>query len=444
MAGGCWVNLASLLQQSSDVPTRQDSPPDPGTDACAASRRVRRPGVRLAERYPVPNPLRIVHLGKYYPPSPGGIEGHTQSLARTQAELGAEVCVLVVNHATTTGRDATFERFTHTPATEDRDGPVRVIRVGRWANVAKLDVAPGLPNAIRSLRAWKPDIWHLHTPNITMMLAVLSCHGARPLVVTHHSDIIRQRFLKHLVRPLEAAVYRRAARILPTSSVYVEGSDLLRRFVDRVVALPLGIELEPFRTPSAAARAAGEELRAEHGSPLWLCVGRLIYYKGLAVALAALRSVPGRLVIIGTGPLENELRAKAVELGVSDRVVFYGHAMIDELVGAYRAATALWFPSTARSEAFGLVQVEAMASGCPVINTAIPGSGVPWVCRHECEGLTVPVNDPAALAAAANRLLSEPGLRHRLTVAGQARAVAEFDRRVMAQRSLTIYRDVLA
>ena len=85
----------------------------------------------------------------------------------------------------------------------------------------------------------------------------------------------------------------------------------------------------------------------------------------------------------------------------------------------YLAADAFWFPSNARSEAFGLVQVEAMASGCPVINTAIPHSGVPWVSPHEETGLTVPVDDPAALAAAANRLLTEPGLRDRLGAAGR-------------------------
>ncbi len=137
----------------------------------------RRPGARLAERYPLSNPLRVVHLGKYYPPAPGGIEGHTQTLARGQAALGAEVRVLVVNHATADGRDATFDRFAATPDTEDADGAVRVTRVGRWASVAKLDVTPGLFRAVRRLAHVKPDIWHLHAPNVTMMLAVLCIPG---------------------------------------------------------------------------------------------------------------------------------------------------------------------------------------------------------------------------------------------------------------------------
>jgi len=219
---------------------------------------------------------------------------------------------------------------------------------------------------------------------------------------------------------------------------------LLDRHRAKVAVLPLGIELEPFRNPSPAALAYARKLQTRYGSPLWLCVGRLIYYKGLHVALEALRWVSGTLLVIGTGPLEADLRAKAAELGVADRVVFHGHATSEQLVGAYYAATALWFPSIARSEGFGLVQVEAMASGCPVINTAIPGSGVPWVCRHEQEGLTVPVNDPSALAAAAHRILTEAGLRDRLTAAGRIRAATEFDHRVMAERSLAIYRDVLS
>jgi rhamnosyl/mannosyltransferase len=275
------------------------------------------------------------------------------------------------------------------------------------------------------------------------MLAALATPAIRPLIVTHHSDIVRQRALKYVVRPIESAVYRRAARVLSDSAGYIDGSPLLQKHLAKVDVLPLGIDAEPFRNPSPAAREYEGELRARFGSPLWLCVGRLIYYKGIPVALAALRETPGKLLIIGTGPMEAELKGRAVELGVADRVVFYGRATTDQLVGAYHAATAFWFPSTARSEGFGLVQVEAMASGCPVINTAIAGSGVPWVCRNEQEGSTVPINDPSALSASAKRLLSEPGLRERLAAAGRRRAAEEFDHRVMAERSLDIYRTAI-
>jgi glycosyltransferase involved in cell wall biosynthesis len=150
------------------------------------------------------------------------------------------------------------------------------------------------------------------------------------------------------------------------------------------------------------------------------------------------------LLLIGNGPDLPILQAEADRLGVKDRVVFLGnlpHYL--DLVPYYLAAHALWFPSNARSEAFGLVQVEAMASGCPVINARIPHSGVPWVSPHEETGLTVAVDHPVALADAANRLINEPGLRDRLAAAARIRATREFDHRVMAERSLSIYRRVL-
>jgi rhamnosyl/mannosyltransferase len=206
----------------------------------------------------------------------------------------------------------------------------------------------------------------------------------------------------------------------------------------------MGLDLAPFLSPSPAARAHAAALRARHGPALWLSVGRCVYYKGYVTALRALRGVPGTLIVVGQGPYRASLMASAVALGVADRVVWRAYVPQDELVGAYHAAAALWFPSNARSEAFGLVQVEAMASGCPVINTAIPHSGVPWVSRHEQTGLTTAVDDAPALAAAANRLLADPALRARLADAGRRRAVDRFADGTMAARSLDLYRRAVA
>jgi len=136
-------------------------------------------------------PLRVVHLGKYYPPASGGIETHTQTLVRGLAARGHDVTVVVVNHADRDGRDVTFERLTRTPNTRDCDGSVKIVRAGRWANLAKLDIAPGLAGVLRGLLRNPPDVWHLHAPNVTMMLAILASPRVRPLVVTHHSDIVR-------------------------------------------------------------------------------------------------------------------------------------------------------------------------------------------------------------------------------------------------------------
>jgi glycosyltransferase involved in cell wall biosynthesis len=373
-------------------------------------------------------PSSVLHLSKYYPPAPGGIETHVRTLAQAQAALGLDVRVFCVHHQTGAA------------GTTEADGPVSVTRFARKASGAKLDYCPGLVAALRGVDA---DIMHLQVPNPTMILALLKSGVKRPLVITYQSDVVKQKLRALAFRPLERLLYRNAAAILPTSPTYAAGSRFLQRYGDRIQVVPMGIDLAPYLDPSEADRSAAEEIRRQHGGPIWLGCGRLIYYKGFPNAVRALTRVAGTLLLVGDGPDRPDLEAEARSLGVSDRVKFLGAMPYQQIVPYYLAADAFWFPSIARSEAFGIVQVEAMAAGCPVINTAIPHSGVPWVSRHDREGLTVPVDDPLALAEAANRIATEPGLRDRLVVASRQRAREEFDHRVMAQRSVDIYRHVL-
>jgi rhamnosyl/mannosyltransferase len=372
------------------------------------------------------------------------MESHVRTLALAQARLGAEVRVLCVNHRDAGGRDVTWETFAATGTVEEWDGPVRVTRCGRHATLARLELCPRLPEQICRLRREGVDVVHLHAPNPTMLLALAAVGASLPLVVTYHSDVVKQRRLARLLRPFEHLVYRRAAAILTTSPLYAAGSAFLQGYRDKVTELPFGIDLEAYVNPSAKAKAHAASLRAAFGVPLWLAVGRLVYYKGLHNAVRALAGVPGKLLMVGDGPLKAELGELAVQVGAADRVLWRSALSEEELTGAYHAATALWFPSNARSEAFGIVQIEAMASGCPVINTALPGSGVSWVSRHEESGLTIPVDDAAALAGAARRLLEQTGLRERLSEGARRRATTEFDQERMARRSLELYTRVLA
>jgi rhamnosyl/mannosyltransferase len=390
-------------------------------------------------------PIRVCHLGKYYPPYLGGIELHTQTLARTQVEMGLDVRVIVVNTSDAAGRPARG-RLSATPTVEEHDEGVALTRIGRRAGAPGFDLCPGLVRLLRREQDQGADIVHLHTPNPTMMLALARRWPRRArVIITHHSDIVRQKVAGAVLRPLERAVYGRADRVIATSPRYAEGSALLRRNADRVVVVPLGHDLRAFAEPSAEALALAATFRERYGSegPIWLGVGRLVYYKGHHVAIRALTKVPGRLILVGEGPLEGQLRRQAEELGVAGRVTFQGRATLDELVGLYHASTAFWFPSCGRGEGFGLVQTEAMACGKPVLNTDLPGSGVSWVSQHEETGLTVPVEDADALADAANRLLNEPGLLDRLGAQGRERAFREFDHRVMARRVVELYEAVL-
>lgn len=376
--------------------------------------------------------MHVCHLTKYFAPAAGGIETHVQVLARAQAAAGHRVTVVCVEH----------RPYSQTQKTADmpEDG-ITVIRVPRRFTLAKWDYCPGLGRLIGKMESQAPavDLFHLHTPNPTMTLALSLQNLSKPLVITHHSDVVKQRVLGRALSVLDSRLLRRAKCILTTSPGYAQGSRQLASFLNKVEPVPLGIDLDQFLRPTTATLASEAHIRSNFPGPIWLSVGRLVYYKGLETAIQALTKLPGRLLIVGEGPLQERWAALARRCGVADRVVWLGKVNADYLAGLYRAATALLFPSNARSEAFGLVQVEAMASACPVINTAIPNSGVSWVSLHGETGLTVGVGDADGIVAAATRLIDEPELRERLAANARKRAIELFDYRETTRRNLEIY-----
>jgi rhamnosyl/mannosyltransferase len=237
-----------------------------------------------------------------------------------------------------------------------------------------------------------------------------------------------------------SAVMDRAQCIISTSARYAESSPELAPYHGRVRIVPYGIEAEPYEAESGAATANG--LRKRFGSRVVLAAGRLIYYKGFDVLLEAMTRVDAHLVLVGEGPLRDALERKTRALGLEPRVTFAGEVHQREIAAWYRAADVFAFPSVARSEAFGIVQLEAMASGIPVVNTHLD-SGVPFVSLDKETGFTVPPQDPAALAAALNSLLGNAKLREEMGRKARQRVRELFTKDRMVGQLRSIYRQVL-
>jgi rhamnosyl/mannosyltransferase len=367
--------------------------------------------------------VRVLELGKYYYPYMGGIEHHLYVLSN---ELKARAAVEVVV--------ANTERRTIHEVVEG----VPVTRCGALAKVASTSLAAGMPFEL-SRRSY--DVLHLHLPNPLGAASYLAARKPRNhrLIVTYHSDVVRQRLLAKAYEPLVDRVLERADVIVATSPNYVDSSEVLQRFRAKCVVVPYGVDLELYR-PTPERMEAARELRARlGGGPLLLGVGRLIYYKGFEFAIRALPRLPGaRLVLVGEGPLRGELEGLARSLGVADRVSFEGDVHNNRIAPYYLASDVYVLPSTARSEAFGIVQIEALAAGIPVINTSLP-SGVPFVSRHGETGFTVPPSDAEALRDAASKLLADDALRARFGEAGRARAKADFSKEILVERLMRLY-----
>ncbi len=202
--------------------------------------------------------LRVCHLGKFYPPASGGIESHLQTLVQAQAQRGMAVDVLCVNHRQRNGANVTWRTFAATPTVVERDGPVRLTRLGQRASLARLDCCLGLPRRLWQLRLEQYDLLHVHAPNPTMVLGLFLCRPRVPWVISYHSDVIRQKALLLLQRPFENWVFRRARAIFAASPPYLAGSSYLQRYADKVSINPYGIDLTSFLHPSAAAWQAAE------------------------------------------------------------------------------------------------------------------------------------------------------------------------------------------
>ena len=316
---------------------------------------------------------------------------------------------------------------------ETVDG-VDVVRLGSVAHVRGAALTPGLRAVLRESTA---DILHIHVPHPVAILGYLASGFRGRLVVTYHSDILRQRVLGALLLPSLHAALSRASAIIATSPNYIDASPVLRRHRDRCHVLPFSIPLRSFENPDPLRVA---EIRQAHGPRIVLAVGRLVGYKGFEFLVEAMRQVNGRLVLIGSGPLREKLTTLATTHGVSDRIAFLDE--VDDVASYFHAADVFVLPSVARTEAFGLVQLEAMACGKPIVNTAID-SGVPFVSPHGMTGLTVPPRDPAALAAAITKLLDDEPLRRRLGAAGRSRVHDHFHVDSMVSATLRLYDAVM-
>lgn len=365
--------------------------------------------------------LRVLHVGKFYPPYMGGMETHLQALCGELQKVAA-VKVIVANRA----RQSVEEIIDGVPVT----------RVGTLFNFASAPVCPTLARRIRQSPA---DIIHLHLPNPTAILAYLASGHRGRLVFTYHSDTVRQKVLGKAFAPIQQRAFDRCVAIISTSPNYVDSSAVLSAYRDRCHVIPYGIPLGQFVDRDGDAV---EQIRRQYGTRLVISVGRLIYYKGFEYLIRAMQWVDGRLLLVGDGPLRDDLEREARALGLQDRVIFLGEMQNRETVPYYHAAEVFALASIARSEAFGIVQLEAMACGKPVVNTQL-ASGVPFVSVDGETGITVPPKDPPALARAINRLLERADLRAQYGAAARRRVQQEFSLETMVRRTLQLYASVM-
>lgn len=371
--------------------------------------------------------IQVLTFGRYADENFGGLERYVFELARA---LRGE---------------ATFVNIV-----ASRGGPPDLEVAGKTVyarpafEIGGTPVCPSMLLHARRLHARSPfDIVHLQFPADPMAhLAAASLPRTVRRVITWHSDIVRQKNLLRLYRPFLDRLVRTADAIILPTPAHRSASEQLGAVLDpsKFNIVPYGFDFSRL-----AERPAGAEaIRARHGGKLLVfALGRHVYYKGFEYLIRALQQAPdARVVLGGRGPLTAELVALARSLGVDKRIDLVGRIPEERLTDYYHACDVFCMPSVEKAEAFGIVQLEAMAAGKPVVCCEL-GNGVTYVNRHGETGLVVPPKDPAALAAALQSLYADPALRARLGEQARRRALGEFSLQNMRDGTLAVYRKVL-
>jgi glycosyltransferase involved in cell wall biosynthesis len=271
----------------------------------------------------------------------------------------------------------------------------------------------------------------LHHPFPLGFLVYLLYGHRVKAAIWYHSDIVRQKFFGWLIRPLLRATLRRVDKVIVSDLSIAKNSSVLRPFLHKVVVIPFALDLAPY---TEEARLAGQRLRHEAGKPLVLTVGRLVYYKGHEYLLRAMVGLEAQLIIIGTGALKEKLEILIQDLKLNNVSILES---MEDLLPYYYAADVFTLPSVAISEAFGVVQLEAMAAGKPVINTDIP-TGARTVSLHGQTGLTVAPANVSALHGAIATLLSNPELKEQYGRAARLRVEEHYSFEQFRQRLLNV------
>lgn len=279
------------------------------------------------------------------------------------------------------------------------------------------------------------DLIHYHFPWPFADIVHFASRMNKPSVVTYHSDIVRQKTLLQFYKPLRNRFLANVSTIVATSPNYLETSDVLQRFRNKVEVIPIGLDETTYAAPTQEKLKYWSE---RIGPKFFLFVGNLRYYKGLHILLDAMQGTNFQAVIVGAGPVERDLKAQAERLQLSN-VHFVGAAADDDKVALLTLCRALTFPSHLRSEAFGISLLEGAMFGKPMISTEI-GTGTSYVNVHGETGLIVRHSDAAALREAMQTLWTDDALTARLGVNARKRFETLFTARRMVDSYVDLYK----
>ena len=368
--------------------------------------------------------MKVLHIGKYYPPFFGGIEKVNFDLVETLNQKGVDTDVFCFNHEA--GSKLTTDRY-------------KIHRTGVWITKFSTPISLSIFKDLREI--YKDyDIIHIHMPNPTAALAFQFLPFKGKIVLHWHLDIVKQKLVKIGYNVFQTHILKKADAIIATSPDYLESSKDLKPYRHKCHVIPLGIDAS-YLTENLEFR---EKLALEYkNKKMVFSLGRLIYYKGFEYLIDAAKRLDSDTIILigGIGALKEKLQKKIEDNNLQEKVKLIGKIPSNQLAEYYNRADVFCLPSIERSEAFGIVLLEAMACGCPLISTSM-GSGTSWVNTHQKTGLVVPAKNSEELAKAIKLINENKELKEKFSKNAYERFQQNFKLEQMAQKTLDLYHNL--
>lgn len=359
--------------------------------------------------------MKVLQVFKdYFPPTYGGIEQHINEVVHSST--GIQFSVL------TSSRSRKF-------VVDDDDG-VRIIRTPEYFRPVSTPITPKWSSLLRRSGA---DLLHFHMPNPFGELMYLTSRTPTPMIVSYQGDIVGRRALVPLFKPFQRK-FLEHARLVVVSNPGMIDSPILSDFEEKCRIVPFGVDPNRWK----ARPIQSDEIRDRFDPPITLFVGRLAHYKGLDFLVEAMKSIEGSCLIVGDGPRRQEVETRIANAGLTNRVHLVGHLAESDKTSYYHAADLFVLPSTSRAESFGIVMLEAMACGVPVVSTEL-GTGTSWVNKHRSTGLVVQPGDAVVLAGAITTLLRDEDKRRQMGVAAAQRVREHFTKKNMLEGLRSVY-----
>jgi rhamnosyl/mannosyltransferase len=370
--------------------------------------------------------MKILHIGKFYPIQ-GGVEKVMFDICEGISSIGIDCDMLC---ASMNSKSQIIEINEH-------------FHVITTKTIKKAFSTMLSPNMIFRLRQIKNgyDIIHIHHPDPMACLA-LFFSGYKGIVILHwHSDILKQKTLLKFYAPLQKWLVNRANKIITTTPIYGSFSNAISNYSNKIVSIPIGID-EFVNIPQKTLTNIKENYKTKK---IIFSLGRLIEYKGFQYLVDAMKYLSENYICLigGDGPLKEDLQNQIRTNNLESKVKLLGRISDDDLPAYYQACDLYCLSSIYKTEAFAIVQIEAMSCGKPIVATNIQGSGVPWVNAHNVSGINVEPMNSKALATGIEYILNDNDRYKQFSINSRKRFESLFTKKEMIFRVQKLYESVL-